>query len=453
MATIRLVPSTIYNAAGTSYLTITNESNAYNNTDNTTYATIQNITSSTSSRYIYIRGFNFDDLPSGAVVNSFEVKIKAYESGISTSSSYVPTLAHGTTTFSGNTCTAISTTASVHTFTCDQTWETISGYGDDFGIRVNCRRSSRNTTGYMYIYGAEIEVDYTIPVSRTVTTTLSGNGTISPSGSSTVYDGDEFVLTITPTNPTTDTVTATQDGTDITSSLVAHGAETSTSAVLGTYTLVSGGFNSGESWFQSIVGQGYDTSSTTSSNYYSSSSSTNAVFQYAAPFSIPSTATVTSLYMMANGHAESTSNSSEYMCVQLKSGSTELTEQYNFKSAGTSNTTVTVTATTLPTPTQLESLVVECTLGYYGGAINGVTVFLEYETGSGTTHYTYTYTVSGDSTISVVITSGGSSPTLYLKVNGSWVEATLYQKVSGAWVEVSDPTTVLASGVNYVNRS
>ena len=99
-------------------------------------------------------------------------------------------------------------------------WETIKGYGSNFGIRINCRRASRNTTGYVYIYGAEIEVDYTIPVSATVPSPRSGNGTISPSGTTSTYEGAEYTLTITPTD-TSDTVTATKDGVDITSELVA----------------------------------------------------------------------------------------------------------------------------------------------------------------------------------------------------------------------------------------
>ena len=41
MATIRLVPSTIYNAAGTNYLTITNQDRMFTNTDSDTYGTIQ----------------------------------------------------------------------------------------------------------------------------------------------------------------------------------------------------------------------------------------------------------------------------------------------------------------------------------------------------------------------------------------------------------------------------
>ena len=78
MAIIRLVPSVLYNAAS-SYLSISNEQNAFSNTDDTTYATVTNTYSSTSSRYVYLRGFNFDDIPEGGIINSLTVKLKAYE--------------------------------------------------------------------------------------------------------------------------------------------------------------------------------------------------------------------------------------------------------------------------------------------------------------------------------------------------------------------------------------
>ena len=51
-----------------------------------------------------------------------------------------------------------------------------------------------------FIYSAQIEVIYTVPDPRTITSVLSGNGTINPSGAQTYYDGDEYELTITPTN-------------------------------------------------------------------------------------------------------------------------------------------------------------------------------------------------------------------------------------------------------------
>ena len=283
-----------------------------------------------------------------------------------------------------------------------------------------------------------------------VTTTLSGNGTISPSGATSTYDDAEFELTITPTNKS-DTVTATKNGVDITNQLVAHGNETSVNRVLGTYTLISGGFNSGESYFQGLVGKGVDNTKTTS-NYYSSSSSTQAVFQYDMSFDIPSTANVTRVWCEVNGHAESTSQASEYMCVQLESGGVSMSDEINFKTIGTSNTTVTLEAyldALDDIPELLSNMVLKCTLGYYGGAINGATCYVEYETGSGIDHYTYTYTVSGDATIAVVIGGQGEQPKLFVKINGVWTEVTGYKKVNGSWAS-QDITTLFNSANKYI---
>ena len=105
------------------------------------------------------------------------------------------------------------------------------------------------------------------------------------------------------------------------------------------------------------------------------------------------------------------------MCAQLISGSTNLSEELNFKDVGTSNSTQTIEATTLPTVAQLATMKLQCRLGYYGGAINGATVHVEYETGS-ITHYTYTFEVSSNATIAVTI-GGTSGPILYVKENGS----------------------------------
>lgn len=447
MATVRLVASTY--SVSNNAVTVSDPSNMYTNTDSDTYATATHTSASTSSYYVYLKGFNFGAIPTGAEVTSFTVKLKARETGVSTSSNYRPRLVNNTTTITGSSST-IGTTASVITFTnVTATWATISGYGANFGIRINTRRSNSNTQSYAYIYGAEIEVTYA--EQRTVTSTLTGSGTIDPSGAVTVKDGETYTLTITPTNAS-DTVTATKDGTDITSSLVYHnGGDVEESNVLGAYTLISGGFNGqGASYFQGLVGKGHTATQTTAS-YYSSSQSNNAVFQYNVAFTdVPSGATIKSLYMIANGHPESTSQSSEYMCVQLKSGSTTFTEKYNFKSSGTtSNTTHTINATTLPTISQLQSLVVECTLGYYGGAINGVTVYLTYEVSG--VWYTYTMTVSGNATIAVVIGGGGQTETMYIKVNGSWVTVSaVYKKVNGAWVVQSNLSTLFSTTTKYV---
>ena len=283
---------------------------------------------------------------------------------------------------------------------------------------------------------------------------LTGNGTVSPSGTSTVYDGDEVEITITPTTKT-DTVTVTHNGNDVTSQLVAHYAGGGTlDADLGSFTLVSGSFNgSGESYFEGIVGNGVDASQTTS-NYYSGGSGVIAVFTYDMPITVPSNAVIERVWCEVSGHAESTSNASEYMCAMLISGSTELTEELNFKDIGTSNTTQTLECETLPTVSQLASMKLQCRLGYYGGAINGATVYVTYSTpGSGIDHYTYSYTVSGDATIAVVI-GAVAQDTMYIKVGGSWVEASaVYKKVGGSWVLQTDLTNVFDSGTHYVKTS
>ena len=162
MATIRLIPST-YAVSGTSYLSVSNATNMYNNTDNTTYATITNTSASTSSRYLYIRGFNFGDIPADATVTSFTVKIKGYESGLSTSTSYAPRLANGTSALSNTTAaTNFGTSSKIITIpTGALTWQQVVNYGINFTIMVYVRRNNRNTTGYFYCQGAEIDVEYT----------------------------------------------------------------------------------------------------------------------------------------------------------------------------------------------------------------------------------------------------------------------------------------------------
>lgn len=447
MATIRLVPSILYNAAGTSYLTVSNESNAFTNTDSTTYATVDNTYASTTNRYVYLQGFNWDDIPSGAIINSFSIKLKASESGGTTSTSYRPVLCKGTSTYSNAYCDAITTSATVHTFSFTQDFDTFRDDGDEFAIRINCRRSSRNTAASFHIYGAEIEVVYTIPNPATVTTTLSGNGTIDPSGTTNTYEGAEFTLTITPTNKS-DTVTATQDGADITSQLVAHG--TGGEEVLTAESATTSSIQSGSSYAQYAVGHTAESPYSSTSNMYASSGSTGYA-SYSFDFSsIPSNATIEAVEVRCHGHRESSTISSTYVSkCALYNGGTEASEEVDFPS--TTASIITLTPTTLPTRSQLDNYTVRHFVGYYGGLVTGISFDVTYSTGSGIDHYTYTYTVSGDSVIAVVIGGASAQPKLYAKVGGAWIAATrAFKKVSGSWIQQQDLTQVFDANKNYV---
>lgn len=471
MATIRLIPST-YAVSSKSYLSVSNASNMYANTDSTTYATITNTNASTSSRYLYLRGFNFDDIPSGAEVNSFTVKIKGYEQALATSTSYAPRLANGTSALSNTTASTNfgTSTTTITIPTGALTWQQIVNYGDNFTIMVYVRRNSRNTTGYFYCYGAEIEVDYTLPDPRTITSTLSGNGTISPSGNTTKYDGDEYELTITPTN-TSDTVTVTNNGIDVTEELEAHysgGSATSTSQTAGS-GVTTGFARSGsafyqspsttsDSWLRYAIGHTaespYSTSNT--SNTYVKDGTNDATTQgwmnYPFDFSaLPATAEVTSVEVKCYGAIESTSQTASHADISLWCGDEQKGTTQQFTS--TSNSTITITDPGEWTREDLQDAWLRFGVGYYGGRILGTTWTVNYTTGGTLSHYTYTYEVNGNATIAVIIGGGSAQPVFYRKnVNSGWTVlnvVTAYKKVNDSWVVQNDWTSIFNTTDNF----
>ena len=161
MATATLTPSSYY--VSSSYLSLTNEERMYDDVSSTDYATLTNTNASTSYYYFYLRGFNISDIPANAEVSSFTVKLRGRASGAYNSAMY---LCNGTSTIANATATQIPNSSSATTRTFGNgalTWADIVSYGSDFGIRINCRRNSAKTTSYYYIYGAEIDVTYTVP--------------------------------------------------------------------------------------------------------------------------------------------------------------------------------------------------------------------------------------------------------------------------------------------------
>ena len=176
MPIIRLTPST-YTRSSTSRVTVTDDTNMYYNTDHTSaYCSIRGRNSTSNTYYCFIHGFNFDDVPSNATVIGFRVLIRCYRNSYqATGSSYRMRLASRASSSyvisNTTTSTDIGTTASVIEIpTGNLAWDDIVGYGDGFSIDLVLRASSSQYP-YIYVYGAEIEVTYSIPNPRTVTTT------------------------------------------------------------------------------------------------------------------------------------------------------------------------------------------------------------------------------------------------------------------------------------------
>lgn len=177
MATIRLIPST-YAVSNTTYVSVTDPMNMYTNVDSTTYATLTSSRAATTTYYVYIRGFNFSSIPADATINSFTIHIKGYESRMNTGATYAPALVNGTSLIANTTAsTAFNTsTRTITVPTGALTWTNIVNYGNNFGVRVIVKRSNANNQGYLYIYGVEIEVDYTEPVAS-LPVRIKQNGT------------------------------------------------------------------------------------------------------------------------------------------------------------------------------------------------------------------------------------------------------------------------------------
>jgi len=456
MATIRLVPSTSA-VNNSSYASIADASNMYTNTDSTTHGTFTHNRATTNNTYYgYLRGFNFSDVPSNATVTGFTVKIKASATGhtTSTSSSYYMSLVNNTTQI-GSTSASGRLSTSVQTFTFAEgslTWETIKGYGANFGIRIPMRRAASGTADVVSVYGAEIEVTYTIPVYHDVTVTNNTSATVSPTGTTSLLEGEDFIVSTS----TLSGIRVTDNGVDVTSQFTQATGSTVSETPGSTFTTgfssSSGNFyqsssTTSTSWLEYAIGHSaespYSTSNT--NNTYVKPEGSTGWINYHFDFShIPTSATINSVSVKVYGAREdSTVDSTHVARFQCYSGSTAKGTIQNFTS--TSNSLVTVSDVGTWTASELHDAQLRFELGYYGGRMLGITWTVTYSVSG----YVYTITnVAADH--SIAFSSGGAQPELYVKLNGSWVQvSTAYRKVNGSWTQVA-VDQAFESGVKYV---
>lgn len=466
MATLRIVGSS-YGRSNTNYVTVTDDSNMYNNTDHTSnYTTLRGRAgrNSNSTYYAFINGFDFTSLPTEATVSSFKVKIRAYRgSYMATGSSYrirLASQASNSYAISNTTLSEDITTTSGGTVyeipTGSLTWSQLEDYGTNFSIEIPLRNSSTSSSNYpyVYVYGAEVEVTYTMPVQYSVTIQNNSSATVMASDTA-PYEGDDVVIL---TN-TLSGLTITDNGTNITSQFTQASGD-AISAVPGShfttgFSSTSGNFyqnssTTSTSWLEYAIGHSaespYSTSNT--SNTYVKPEGSTGWINYEFDFSsIPTSATISSVSVKVYGARENSAVDSTHVArFQCYSGSTAKGTLQNFTS--TSNGSVTVTDVGTWTAAELHDAILRFEVGYYGGRMLGITWTVVYELSG------YVYTISNIATNhTIVVSSGGVTTTMYIKVNGSWVAATkVYKKVNGSWVEQSDLTNVFTEGVNYVKR-
>jgi len=387
--------------------------NCFTDASSSTRAAFYTTTGSRAVTQIYL---NFDecaDIPSGATINSVSCSVKCGTQGTNYFSTRTVQMCTGTTTKgSATTMSGSNSSPSTHNLSVG-TWTASELQNAKLYFHIIRGTSNTTTDATFSVFGATLTVNYTVNgIAYTIAATSNVSGITVDPASQEQLGGEDAVIAIY--GDSLDDVNVTDNDINVKDQLVRHTVPSggTLSTDLGSYSLVSGGFNSsGTSYFSGLVGAGIDHTRTTS-NYYSSGSGTIAVFTYNLDFeNIPSNATITALTCEVNGHAESTSQNNEYMCVQLISGSTALSDELNFKSVGTCNSTQTLTATTLPTVAQLANLKLQCRLGYYGGAINGATCTITYTVpGGGSYYWEYTLNNINDDHVILIEEAGAFIP-------------------------------------------
>ena len=445
MTTVKLVASS-YSVTGTVVVN-QNETTLYQDTSNSSNpARITHTTSGTSSYYCYLKGFNFSSVPSNAVVSSFTIRVKGYESSLSTSTSYAPRLynnSSGTTWSSITGASAASSNfgTSTNTITVPYTgdWDTLKGFGSNLGIRLVVRRSNRNTQGYLYIYGAEIEVEYTIPVYHTVSIT----GDTTPTGSQTVLEGTDLAISYVGSSKPT----VTDNNVDVTSQV--------TESTGGTTVYVPSG-NTTSNFTVTNISNAYN-DATHTANYASLeiNGGTTGTCYLNIPVSLPSGATLQSVSCsVALQFSRNGSSSGFTSSVQLYTGTTAKGSATQWVSSAT-DVARTVYDLTVGSWTISELANARLYLTATNNAssthrfiyVYGVSLTVTYSVSG----KIYTYTLSNITADHVVVFAASQAqPELYVKVNGSWVQvATAYKKVSGSWQQVS-VDQAFEQGVNYL---
>ena len=478
MATIRLIPSA-YSLSNTSYLSISNASNMYTNIDSTTYATVNHTRNySTTSYYIYVKGFNFNDIPANAIINSATVKVKAK---VTSASSYAPTLCNNTTSLNQNLSGNIGTTATTSTIDITSNWETYKGYGSNFGIGLRLNRSSFWTASSMNIYGAEILVDYTVPTYHTVSVTQSTGGTIGLSQSGQVLEGTTVTVTTTPSDGyeleniyvngnalsgTSFVVDEDKTVTAVFNQLIRHTVSTSiTGGTLRTPTTASMTVSDGDDCEVTFNGE---------TDYTFSSMTVNGVevtpITKNAPVPLPTYTVSTnygtySTYALSNAYDGDDSTyfwsnqaqaSGKYILITFSdfvnlssfstysSNSTDYPRSCNVLQVSADNSSWTDIGTFSDSQTTTFSSItnannIKYVRIYANSTISNWLVLNEitmnYEAaGVGEEYYSYTIpSVDADATVVIIF---AEPPAHYVKVDGDWKKVlTIYKKINGVWAE------------------
>ena len=433
MASVTVIPNGYTNTGSYNFTTSTNTSrqmsNAYANADNTsasarlTLASNRNSTR-TSTMYLEFDKSAFDDIPASSTINSVTANVRYYVNN----TTYVTAVSiqlHANTTAKGSAVTNRPTTSTKYSIT-PGSW-TLSEL-KTVRLYISATHNASTSSAYLYLYGADITVNYTIPPSYTVSASSSASGVTVVPASQSVYQGQSASVTLN----TNSNIVVRDNNTDVTSQLV-QTAEAGTldfipdSCVDSTFTT--------DTSYPTSNGCS-DTSSSTYARLKIDSSSPYAIYSFDTS-QIPNNATITAVSCSVKAYVTGTSSNITTKSARLYAGSTA---KGAAETIPTSLSVWNISSTGSWTASEIHNARIRFD-GYYSGSSSyyiqfyGAELSVTYSTGN----YVYVYTISnvqGNHTI--LVTGTSVSLPLRVKQNGTWKTAQkVFVKQNGSWVQAT----------------
>ena len=421
--------------SGYSAYSVSGLDNAYTDSDSTTYATI-NLTRNSNAETIIFYNFSITDIPSGATINSVTCSAKCYIS--TTNSGRVATrqirLYSGSTAMGSAHTVSNSTTAfsiSAGTWTAAQL--------ANAKIRLYAKRGTSNTTTnyYFRFYGATLTVSYTYQtVAYEVTASSNVSGvTIEPASQEQTQGNSASVILSTNSN-----IVLLDNNTDVTSSITL--TQQSPTYSVETVSGAGYGFNLSNGWYVS-ANKGINSSTALCRVTFDLPISCDITFTYInyaeatydfGVFSKVDTALSTTAWDSTSSGGDTTTDAGKEqrrLNTSSYNSSSQQTLTYSNVSSGS------------------HYIDVKFSKDQATAENNDTLQWKVSITPRGTLPSVYTYTITNISADHVLVVNPTSAPTgnkVFVKSNGTWVQASkVYVKVNGAWQE-STKVYVKSSG-------
>lgn len=402
---VTLTP-TGYTSTGSYSFTNQTVANAYTDADSTTSnrMTLSSSRYSTRQSQLY---YNFDtslisQIPSNATITDVEANVK-YSVNSTTYVTAVSIQLYSNTTAKGSAVTNRPTSATKYSIT---TGSWTRSELENARLHVSATHNASTSSGYLYFYGADLTVNYTVNgVEYEVTATSEYDGAEVSPLSQFVFQGENAVIEVY--TDTLDNMVLEDNGNDVIESLqytTSQQPKTATSVPTSMFT--TGGTNGaqlymssesvGSDWLEQAIGHSAEDPNTTNTgNTYckgtNSSRNASGWIIYNFDFSeIPEDAIIDSTEVKVYGSRESSTNSTEYRArVELYSGDSVKGSYYDLTSTNYSIVTIPDENTGTWTRAELQQAKLRFSVAYYGGRVNGITWNVNYHVNE-PPHYEYT---------------------------------------------------------------